>query len=156
VNAKGTIGPVFPMPDFTIQGQINNFNVAQLSSYMLNLFGYEIDSGRLDGTSNGKVEKGKLDIVSDVKINNFEITAVSSQTVYDKYKNAFMGMSLESALSLINDKNGDVNLILPVSGNLSDPRFSLVDVLRTAIVNSITKGLNPVFHDPVPLLWGDE
>jgi hypothetical protein len=150
LKADGTIGPIFPKPDFTVQGQINNFNVSQLSSYMMNLFGYEIDSGRLDGNSNGKVVKGKLDIVSDVKVNNLEITAVPSQTVYDKYKNAFMGMSLESALSLIKDKNGDVNLILPVNGNLSDPKFNFVDILRNAIISSISKGLNPFIHDSLP------
>lgn len=79
-----------------------------------------------------------------------EITAAPEQTAYDKYKNAFMGMSLESALSLIKDKNGDVNLVLPVNGKFSDPRFNLVDVLRAAIVNSITRAINPVFHDSLP------
>jgi hypothetical protein len=150
LKVDGTIGPIFPKPDFTVQCQINNFNVSQLSSYMINLFGYEIDSGRLDGNSNGKVVKGKLDIVSDVKVNNLEITAVPSQTVYDKYKNAFMGMSLENALSLIKDKNGNVNLILPVNGNLSDPKFNFVDILRDAIISSISKGLNPFIHDSLP------
>jgi hypothetical protein len=147
LKVNGTIGQIFPRPDLTVQSQFENFNLPQLSSYMLNLFGYEIDSGKVDGITSGNVKKGRLDLESQIKINNLEISAVPSQSSYEKYKNAFMGMSLESALSIITDKNGDVNLSIPVNGNLSDPKFNFTDVLRAAIVNSISRGLNAVYYD---------
>lgn len=148
LKAEGTIGPIFPVPDVTIKSQIKHFNAQKLSSYMLNLFGYEIDSGRLDGVIEGKVVNKQLDMVSLITVNNLEITPVPSQSIYDKYKDAFMGMSLESALSIITDKNGDVRLTIPVNGNLSNPEFNFSDILRAAIVNSISGGLNSVLIIP--------
>jgi hypothetical protein len=148
IQADGAISSLFPKPTVTISSSIENFRLPQLSNYLRTFFGYEIDSGRLDGTTKGEILKGEINIDNQIKINNLEITSVPSESAYDKYKNAFAGMSLESALSILTDKQGDVKLTIPVNGNLSDPEFNFADVIRTAIVNSISGGLNAVFNFP--------
>jgi hypothetical protein len=46
-------------------------------------------------------------------------------------------MSLDSALKLLRDKQNDVRLSIPISGNISDPKFSVADAVNKVLAKTL-------------------
>ena len=46
-------------------------------------------------------------------------------------------MSPDSALKLLRDKQNDVRLSIPISGNISDPQFSVADAVNNEMCKRI-------------------
>ena len=56
-----------------------------------------------------------------------------------------VGYSVNTALSLLRDNNGDIELSIPVSGSLDDPDISIADILQTATFNAVKGSVLVVF-----------
>jgi len=50
-----------------------------------------------------------------------------------------------TAVSLLKDRNGQINLDVPLSGSLDDPKFSVWPIIWQVIVNLITKAVTAPF-----------
>lgn len=59
-------------------------------------------------------------------------------------------MPLDSALTMLRDKNNNVNLDMDVSGNVDDAKFSLTDAINQALTKALRLRL-----DPAPYLPGE-
>ena len=49
------------------------------------------------------------------------------------------------AVALLKDRNGQINLNLPISGSLSDPQFSIGGIIMRIFVNLIVKAVTSPF-----------
>jgi outer membrane protein OmpA-like peptidoglycan-associated protein len=94
-------------------------------------------SGQLNTDSKLKIENGKLDGSNKLAINNLEIKPANTEKS-DKL-NAELSMPLDSALSLLRDKNDDIKLDLPLTGDINKPDFDISGVINKALGNALKK-----------------
>ncbi len=145
LTANGTVysNPV-PYITSTISAQLKQFELNQISPYLQDLFGYRFLSGRMNANLDLKITKGNLDGTTDMKIRNISLSPYPSSPAYKKFRNIIYGISLPTAISMLTDKNGDTNLKIPITGDLSKPDFHYSDLIQTGIINSLKKAITTI------------
>lgn len=130
-----------------IEGEMNLLSAALFTDMRVSFKGVEMTSvtpysGRFAGY---KIEKGKLSIDVAYKIDNRALSA-EQKFVIDQLQ---LGERVESpdavrlplklAVALLKDRNGVIDLDLPISGSLDDPEFRIGPIIWKAVVNLLTK-----------------
>jgi hypothetical protein len=144
VELKGKVDRYAPVH---IWGETNPLAATTYSDIKMNFKGVELTSvtpysGRFAGY---KIEKGKLSVDIDYKIENRQLTA-AHKFVIDQLE---LGERVESpdavklplkiAVALLKDRNGVIDVDLPVTGSLDDPQFKIGPLIWKAVVNLLVK-----------------
>jgi len=137
IAVDGSIKPLAPRLTLSLAGKIKAFDLPPLSSYTASSLGYNLTSGTLNADTTLAIENGKIKGTNKLVVNNINVSP------QDETKMAQLAtqltMPLDVALSTLTDKNNDVHLDLPVSGDISDPKFSIADVINTAMGKAMKK-----------------
>ncbi|PJA77763.1 MAG: hypothetical protein CO149_07720, partial [Nitrospirae bacterium CG_4_9_14_3_um_filter_51_5] len=144
VALQGTVDQYAP---FKIAGQINplseeaytdltvtfkNFDLPTVSPYSAYNVGYPITKGKLSLDLGYKISEKTL-----VGENNVLIDRL---TMGEKIESPnATSLPIPLALALLKDRNGQIDINLPVRGNLNDPDFSYGGVIWNALGNLLTK-----------------
>jgi hypothetical protein len=129
---KGELQP-FDAKDYSYMTMIfRNVEMINLTPYTATFAGRKITSGKLS-----------LDL--DYKINNSQLKG-ENQIIMDSFVLGervegpkVMDLPLDLAIALLKDTNDRIDIGLPVSGNLDDPKFSYGHLIWKAISNLVTK-----------------
>ncbi len=127
-------GEILPFSDpltLKFKGKIANVNLPPVSSYTSGFIGYDLRSGQLSADLDANIVKGKLDIDNKITLSNLEVKTSDSKKSESLTKQ--LSMPLNSALSLLRDKNNDIKLSIPVKGDINKPDFDISDVINKAI-----------------------
>ena len=145
---QGTVEPFDFENHMDILMQFKGIDMTGMTPYMAEFAGY-------------KVEKGKLSVDLHYKINNKELQA-TNKVVLDQLT---LGEEVESpnsvslpvklAISLLQDRNGVIDLNLPIEGSLEDPEFSIMGLLGGVMLNIITKAVAAPFTIIAGLVGSD-
>ena len=109
---------------------IEKFLLSDINIYAKYYTGHSILLGDFYYYSNSTITKG--DIVSENKLMVKNVSVENS-------KGGLFTLPLKFALFLLTDKNGDVNLDVPVRGDLNDPEISVGKIVWTTFKNAIVK-----------------
>jgi uncharacterized protein involved in outer membrane biogenesis len=130
-----------------IGGEINLLSAALFTDMKVSFQGVDMTSvtpysGRFAGY---KIEKGKLSIDVGYHVENRKLDA-KQRFVVDQLQ---LGERVESpdavhlplriAVALLKDRNGVIDLELPITGSLDDPKFRIGPIIWKAFVNLLTK-----------------
>ncbi len=63
----------------------------------------------------------------------------------DKVEGSTASLPVKLAVALLSDRNGVIDLDLPISGSLNDPQFSLGPIIIKVIINVIVKAITAPF-----------
>jgi len=137
IKLSGRILPFSERPSFEVSGTINELNLSMLSAYTAKHLGYSLKSGHLNTDTSTKVEKGIIKSTNALVIN--KLTVETSDKDKINKMTSMLTMPLDSALSLLRDKNDVIKLDLPVSGDINDPKFGLGDIINTAMGTAMKK-----------------
>jgi hypothetical protein len=144
VELKGKVDRYAPVH---IWGETNPLAATTYSDIRMNFKGVELTSATpYSGHFAGyKIEKGKLSVDIDYKIENRKLTA-AHKLVIDQLE---LGERVESpdaihlplkiAIALLKDRNGVIDIDLPVTGSLDDPQFKIGPLIWKAVLNLLTK-----------------
>jgi hypothetical protein len=136
-----------------IGGEINLLSAALFTDMKVSFKGVDMASvtpysGRFAGY---KIEKGKLSIDVAYRVDNRKLSA-EQRFVIDQLQ---LGERVESpdavrlpvrlAVALMKDRNGVIDIDLPMSGSLDDPQFRIGPLIWKAIVNLLTKAATAPF-----------
>lgn len=136
-----------------IKGEVNVFSAAAFSEIKMSFKGVEMTtatpySGHFAGY---KIEKGKLSVDLDYRVHDRQLEA-GHRFVIDQLQ---LGERVESpdavnlpvrlAVALLKDRNGVIDVDLPVSGSLDDPKFRIGPLIWKAVVNLLTKVVTAPF-----------
>jgi len=150
VELKGKVDRYAPVH---IWGETNPLAATTYTDIKMNFKGMELTSvtpysGRFAGY---KIEKGKLSVDIDYKIENRKLTA-AHKFVIDQLE---LGERVESpdaiklplkiAVALLKDRNGVIDVDLPVTGSLDDPQFKLGPLIWKAVLNLLVKAATAPF-----------
>ncbi|MDE2372090.1 MAG: DUF748 domain-containing protein [Burkholderiales bacterium] len=139
LDIEGQLNPTANPPAMDLTAQATDLELAPLSPYSGKYFGYAIERGKLSAKLHYVITpQGRLDATNQVIVHQLTFGAkVDSPTA--------TSLPVRLAVALLQDRNGVIDLDLPVSGSLEDPKFSLGGLIWKVVVNLFTKALTSPF-----------
>ena len=132
VRVTGALTPLEPSRNTDVKVAFQNIEIPKFTSYSIPFAGREISEGRLKLNLDYTVDKGQLLGKNSIVISEFEL----GQEV--PHPDA-TSLPLELAVALLKDVEGNIDLDLPVSGDINDPEFSYGGIVGRALANLIVK-----------------
>ena len=144
VQAKGHIQLLAKRPTVFLKAKLVGIDIAKFTAYANELLQQQVKSGHLDADLDISIKQGIIDATSKITLYKFYVEALGSQQA-SQYKES-IGMPLNTALSLLREKDDRIILKIPVTGDVENPEFSFNDVIRkvsadaikTAVINYYT------------------
>ncbi|MBI3368424.1 MAG: DUF748 domain-containing protein, partial [Burkholderiales bacterium] len=139
LDIVGQINPTANPPAMDLRAKASDLELAPFSPYAGKYAGYAIERGKLSADLAYKITPdGKLEASNQITLNQL--------TFGDKVESPdATSLPVRFAVALLKDRNGVIDINLPVSGSLQDPRFSLGGLIWRVIVNLITKAVTSPF-----------
>jgi hypothetical protein len=138
VSIKGTLNVLSAATFADVSLSFSNIELPTFNPYSGKFAGYNIAQGKLSTQMKYHVENRKLDAQHHVVIDQLEFgpATESKQAV---------SLPVKLAVSLLKDRNGVIDLELPVDGSLDDPNFHVGPIIWKVFVNLITKVVTAPF-----------
>jgi hypothetical protein len=135
IKLNGNIQPFAERIGLDVKGKIEAFELPPLSPYAARAIGYQLTSGEADADIDLKITRGKLDGEGQFLFYRPRVEAVKGEKLKTE---GGKPLPLESALEVLRDKNDNVRLNVPISGDITDPKFSFTDAINQALVKGLT------------------
>ncbi len=140
-RVTGSLNPFLPRDRSTARFEFRNLDVAKVTPYAVRFAGYKIASGRMSLDLNYSVRNNLIEGDNKIVLEQFTLgEKIATPGALD--------LPLELAIALLKDSDGRIDLALPVSGNLDDPKFDYSAIIGKAIGNLISG----IFAAPFKLL----
>ncbi|HDZ5324993.1 TPA: DUF748 domain-containing protein [Campylobacter fetus] len=118
--------PFDPRSNTDLIVRFKNINLKNITPYSVKFLGYEIDNGRLSVNLNYKI---KNSILSGANSLNFDNLTLGREI---PSKDA-VSLPLKLAISILKDSNNQIDINLPIWGDLNSPEFSYSGIVIQAI-----------------------
>ena len=115
-----------------------NMELSTFNPYSGKFAGYNITKGKLTTELHYKVDGRKLDAQHHIIVDQLEFGAKTES------KDA-VSLPIKLAVALLKDRNGVIDLNIPVSGTLDDPKFRLGPLIWKVFVNILEKAVTAPF-----------
>lgn len=138
LTITGKINPLIDDRYSDVALTFKDFNLTQVSAYSSKYAGYELDKGKLSFDFTYSISQSEL--------NGENKVVVDQLTLGEKVESEdALNLPIPLAVSLMKDKDGVIEIDVPVSGNLKDPEFGFGRVISRAVVNVLTKIITSPF-----------
>ncbi len=137
LKVKGSVNPFATTLTLNLDGEVTNLSMPAFSPFSAQFTGYPITEGLLTYKGNYSIDKDELKSTNVIVINHLAFG--------DEVPNAKDTLPVKLAVSLLQDRSGQIDLDIPVSGSLNDPEFSVGAIVVKVIVNLITKAVTAPF-----------
>ncbi|MCC2869337.1 MAG: DUF748 domain-containing protein [Candidatus Accumulibacter phosphatis] len=138
LNVSGQINPLSAKPYLDLQADIKGFEMSSLSPYSGKYAGYAIDKGKLSLFVKYKIQDDQLTAENRVFLD--QLTFGSAIDSPDATK-----LPVNLALALLKNRNGEIDINLPIAGSLNDPEFSVGSLILKVVVNLLVKAVTSPF-----------
>ncbi len=138
VKVKGKLNPFAKDLTLDLTGEARGIELSPLSMYSGKYAGYGIEKGKLSGTVAYKIENRKLHATNRIVLDQLTFGAKVDSPSATK-------LPVLLAVALLKDRNGVIDIELPIEGSLDDPQFSVGGLIVRVIVNLITKAVTAPF-----------
>ncbi|MCJ8319002.1 MAG: DUF748 domain-containing protein [Colwellia sp.] len=122
-NFSGFSQPFAPLPVHHIEGAFKEISLPAVSTYMKDALQYVFDSGQLDLSLKTTVTGDDIDGSMGILMRGLELTAAEDDEVDSISDQTAIPFSI--ALGMLKDRDGNVELDIPLSGKTSDPSFGI-------------------------------
>lgn len=116
----------------------HNMDLTTFNPYSGRFAGYNIAKGKLSTDLHYKVKDRQLEAEHHVQVDSLEFGAATDS------KDA-VPLPVKLAVALLKDRNGLIDLNLPVRGSLDDPTFKVGPIVWKVLINLITKAVTAPF-----------
>lgn len=135
IEIKGKINPFAEDLYADIQITLDNKDLSPLTPYSGKYLGHVIDKGKLFLNLNYKIDKKKLNTENKIFID--QLTLGNEVDSPDAIK-----LPLKLGIALLKNRKGEIDLDVPVTGEIDDPKFSvgyfIVKIIRNIIEKAVT------------------
>jgi hypothetical protein len=138
VEVNGRINPFAKELSLDIVGKARDVDLPPLTPYSGKYAGYGIERGKLAFDVHYRVENRKLTAENHVVLDQLTFGARVDSPSATK-------LPVLLAVALLKDGRGVIDLRLPISGSLDDPKFSVGGLIIQVIVNLIGKAATAPF-----------
>jgi uncharacterized protein DUF748 len=148
VVISGTINPLNSRGLTDVDVSFQNIELTSFTPYSGKFMGYRIRKGKLDVGLKYTIQDRQLKGENKILVRQF--------TLGEKVESPdATSLPVKFAIALLKDKNGDINLDLPVHGSLDDPKFSLAKIIMKVLVQLVVKAVTSPFKLFGAIFGGD-
>jgi hypothetical protein len=137
VSIQGSVTPFTERLGLDLVGKIDDFDLPSLSPYVVKLIGYKVNSGHVDADIELRSLQGDLEGKSKFKIRNAEV-APADVEIMERFERQ-LRVPLPTALAVLEDSQNKIKLKVPITGDITNPKFSFTDAFNKALVKGMTK-----------------
>jgi len=138
VDIKGKINPLSKELFLDLVANAKEIEMSPMTPYSGRYVGYGIERGKLSFNVKYKLENRKLNAENKIILNQLtfgeKIESPDATT-----------LPVRLAVALLKDRNGVIDIELPVSGSLDDPQFSVGGLVWKIILNILTRAVTAPF-----------
>ena len=149
LNISAKLNPFAAKSYLDLDAEVKGIELTGFSSYSGKYAGYAI-------------ERGKLSLFLKYKIDNNQLSAdnrvfLDQLTFGDEVDSpGATRLPVRLAVSLLQNRRGEIDINLPISGSLDDPQFSVGGIIVQVILNVFTKAITSPFALIGSLFGGGE
>ena len=138
VDISGRVNPLAQTLFLDIVAHARDIDLPRMSPYSVKYVGYGIEKGKLSATVKYKIVDRMLTAENNVVLDQLTFgEKVDSPTA--------LKLPVLFAVSLLKDRNGVIDVNMPISGSLDDPQFSVAGLVLRIIGNLIVKAVTSPF-----------
>jgi len=137
LSLDGSMQPFAERLSLDWVGKIEALELPRLSPYVIQNTGYSFVSGEMQADIPLKINQNKLDGEIDLILYNPTVNRVKSEEQKEEPGKIQIDMPLDSALKLLRDKQNNVKLNIPISGDISDPQFSVAEAVNKVLAQTL-------------------
>ena len=138
IELEGDIQLLADVKEFNISGNAKGIDLRPVSSYLEPSIGHKIKSGQLNTDIKLSALNGTIDSLLDLNLKKFKLRPISEKEKAKLNKDLGLGMPLNAALNLLRDGDDNINIKLPITGDVNNPDFDPSDAIYTAMSKAIT------------------
>ncbi len=124
---NGEVRPLAADLFLNANGHLHGFAMQAFNGLIANDLGHRFVNGQLDNDFSIHIEKNRLKMT-----NALAMATVEAEEIPDKE-----GPPLSTAIALLEDRDGNIKLEVPVEGDLSDPEFHVLGALNPIIMKAV-------------------
>jgi hypothetical protein len=133
IDIAGNVQPYSKKVSFDAKGKLKGFDMRAATPATKKAIGHIIKSGQLDADLKLLAVDDQLDSNIGLSLYQFHIKPMSKED--SKKLDKELGMPLNQTLVLLRDNDDSIHLDIPITGDINNPDFSMMD----AIVKATTK-----------------
>ncbi|WP_418145489.1 DUF748 domain-containing protein [Variovorax paradoxus] len=138
LEITGKLNPLAKPLELDITAKMRDLDLAPLSPYSVRYAGHGIERGKMSMDVNYKIAPdGQLTASNKLVLNQLQFG--------DEVQGAPNSLPVRLAVALLADRNGVIDVDLPLRGSLNDPQFSIGPLIFKAVVNLIVKAVTSPF-----------
>ncbi|HJV74387.1 MAG TPA: DUF748 domain-containing protein [Noviherbaspirillum sp.] len=138
LSVAGRINPLKGDLFMDLKAKVHGMELAPLSAYSGRYVGYGIEKGRLSFEVAYLVDQRKLTAENRLILEQITFGEKIESPSATK-------LPVQFAVALLRDRNGVIDINLPIAGSLDDPQFSVGGILLKVIGNLIVKAVTQPF-----------
>ena len=137
IKFDGTLTPFGEKLTTDIVGELRGLDARALSTYASDYIGYSLDQGIAEADVKFDVNEDNLNAAITTRFRKLEVSALSGSELPEGAES--LGMPLDFALNLLRDKNGMIELKLPITGDINSPDFSISNIVGKVMFKVISE-----------------
>ena len=149
LEITGKINPLSKDLFVDLKVDFKDIELSPMTPYSVKYAGYTIQKGKLTLSLKYLIAKRKLEAETKVFLDEFTFGEKVDSPDATR-------LPVRFAVSLLKDRKGEINLDLPVTGSLDDPKFSVWGVIGKVLTNLLTKAATAPFALLGSLVGGGE
>ena len=138
VDIKGKLNPLSKELFLDIVADAREIELSPMTPYSAKYVGYGIEKGKLSFNVKYKLDNRKLTAENKIILNQLTFGEKIESPTATK-------LPVLLAVALLKDRNGVIDVDLPISGSLDDPQFSVGGLVLRIVINLITKAVTAPF-----------
>ncbi|HLI80902.1 MAG TPA: DUF748 domain-containing protein [Candidatus Binataceae bacterium] len=139
IDISGAMNPLAPKASLDITAKADGIELTGLTPYSNTYAGYPIVKGTLTVNVHYILKDAQLTAENHILLDQLTFGEPLPGAKTSK-------IPLRLAIALLKDSSGKIDLNIPVSGSLSDPKFSVTDVILGALKTIIIKAATAPFN----------
>ena len=148
-NVQGTFTPDAANPFVDMVCEVKNLAMPRLSPYSRLFIGYDVLDGKFNLALSCKLDDSKVNIDPTLFLDQL---GLSEKMDREKMK----GMPISLAVALLKDRQGQIKLHVPITGDLNDPTFHVKQAVIDFFLNLVTKAATSPFALLASVMPGGE
>ena len=139
LEITGRLNPLARPLALDVKGRVRDLELPPLSPYSAKYAGYGIQRGKLSVDVAYRIEpSGQLTASNQIVLNQL--------TFGDRIEGSQApNLPVKLAVALLADRNGVIDINLPISGSINDPQFRLGPIIVRLVLNLIGKAITSPF-----------
>jgi hypothetical protein len=135
IDIKGTVKPYGKAFSLQQTLDLKNYPMLRIAPYSAEYLGFVPTQGTVSADTKLSIENDYIDLHKTWQIKKLEIKTVDEKLAADF--SSQLPLPLESALSMLKDKHGNIELSMPISGRKGDLNFGITDLIITPLSKAI-------------------